>query len=99
MSTVLETDTSAYNDEFGPAKIVHLWSSSVNLRAIVVIDNIAAGPAIGGARMAPAVSDCVVGSVAVAAAGAGRYNGARRTSACGSTTDRRQHSWRSGHSG
>ncbi|MCX7899096.1 MAG: Glu/Leu/Phe/Val dehydrogenase, partial [Methylocystis sp.] len=33
-----------------------LWTPSVNLRAIVVIDNVAAGPAIGGTRMAPDVS-------------------------------------------
>jgi glutamate dehydrogenase (NAD(P)+) len=56
MTTVLETDPLTFNDEFGPAKIVHLWSPSVNLRAIVVIDNVAAGPAIGGVRMAPDVS-------------------------------------------
>ncbi len=56
MSPAFETDLSSFRDEFGPAKIVHLWAPSVDLRAIVVIDNVAAGPAIGGTRMAPDVS-------------------------------------------
>ncbi|MGE0236616.1 Glu/Leu/Phe/Val family dehydrogenase [Methylocystis sp.] len=56
-----EVDPFSFRDEFGPAKIVHIWSPSVDLRAVVVIDNIAAGPAIGGTRMAPDVSlrECV----------------------------------------
>lgn len=51
-----EIDPFSFRDEFGPAKIVHIWSPSVKLRAVVVIDNVAAGPAIGGTRMAPDVS-------------------------------------------
>jgi glutamate dehydrogenase (NAD(P)+) len=53
-------DLFSFGDEFGPAKIVHLHTPSVGLRAIVVIDNVAAGPAIGGTRMAPdvSVSEC-----------------------------------------
>ena len=43
-------------DELGPAKILHLANPAVGLRAIVVVDNIACGPAIGGTRMAPDVS-------------------------------------------
>jgi len=43
-------------DELGPAKIVHIYNSAIGLKAIVVIDNVAAGPAIGGVRMAPDVS-------------------------------------------
>ncbi len=38
-------------DEWGPYKIVHINRPSVGLRAIVVVDNIACGPAIGGTRM------------------------------------------------
>lgn len=49
-------DLFALGDAFGPAKIVHLHMQSVGLRAIVVIDNVAAGPAIGGTRMAPDVT-------------------------------------------
>jgi glutamate dehydrogenase (NAD(P)+) len=43
-------------DQIGPEKIVHLHEPRVGLKAIVVIDNTAAGPAIGGTRMAPDVS-------------------------------------------
>lgn len=43
-------------DEFGPAKIVHIYEPSTGLKAIVVIDNVAAGPGIGGVRLAPDVS-------------------------------------------
>ncbi len=56
----MEADVFSFRDELGPAKIIHLWTPAVNLRAIVVIDNVAAGPAIGGTRMAPdvSVSEC-----------------------------------------
>ncbi len=43
-------------DELGPVKIVHLWEAALGMRAILVIDNIAAGPSIGGVRMASDVS-------------------------------------------
>jgi len=43
-------------DEFGPAKIVHVYEPSVDLRGILVIDNVAAGPAIGGLRISPDVN-------------------------------------------
>lgn len=49
-------DMFRFADEIGPAKIVHISEPSVGLKAIVVIDNVAAGPAIGGTRMAPDVS-------------------------------------------
>lgn len=45
-----------FADALGPANIAHLYTPSVGLRAIVVIDNVARGPAIGGVRMAPDVS-------------------------------------------
>ena len=50
-----------FADALGPAKIVHIHVPGVGLRAIVVIDNVACGPAIGGVRMAPDVSvdECV----------------------------------------
>ena len=38
-------------DEWGPYKIVHINRPSVGLKAIVVVDNVACGPAIGGTRM------------------------------------------------
>jgi glutamate dehydrogenase/leucine dehydrogenase len=43
-------------DPLGPEKIIHIHDPAVALKAIVVIDNTAAGPAIGGTRMAPDVS-------------------------------------------
>jgi len=49
-------DIFRFADDLGPAKIVHIYKPSVNLKAIVVVDNVAAGPAIGGTRMAPDVS-------------------------------------------
>ncbi len=39
-------------DEIGPEKIVYLYEPRTRMKAIVVIDNVAAGPAIGGVRMA-----------------------------------------------
>ena len=45
-----------FADELGPAKIVEIYEPSTDLKAIVVIDNVACGPAIGGVRMAPDVS-------------------------------------------
>jgi len=45
-----------YCDDLGPIKIVHLHDPACGLRGIVVIDNIACGPSIGGVRMAPDVS-------------------------------------------
>ena len=43
-------------DEFGPVRVVHIHRPAVGLRAIVVIDYSACGPAVGGVRMAPDVS-------------------------------------------
>jgi glutamate dehydrogenase (NAD(P)+) len=45
-----------FADALGPAKIVHLHVPRAGLKAIVVIDNVACGPSIGGVRMAPDVS-------------------------------------------
>ena len=44
------------SDELGPLKIIHIQEPSVGLKAVLVIDNVAAGPAIGGVRMALDVS-------------------------------------------
>jgi len=44
-----------YADEFGPSKTVHLYDPRTGLKGIVVIDNVACGPAIGGVRMAPEI--------------------------------------------
>ena len=43
-------------DDLGPFKIVHIHRPALGLKAVVVVDNVACGPAIGGVRMAPDVS-------------------------------------------
>jgi len=43
-------------DALGPTRIVHVSEPSLGLKAVLVIDNVARGPAIGGLRMAPDVS-------------------------------------------
>jgi len=43
-------------DELGPSKVLHLYSKKIQLKAIVVVDNTALGPAIGGVRVSPWVS-------------------------------------------
>ncbi len=42
-----------FADQWGPEKIIHIYEPRLPMRAIVVIDNTALGPAIGGIRMAP----------------------------------------------
>jgi len=49
-------DVFRFADEFGPTRICHIHRHNVGLKAIVVVDNIACGAAIGGIRMAPDVS-------------------------------------------
>ena len=46
----------AFRDELGPARVIHVHEPSLQLQATLVIDNVAAGPAIGGLRMAPDVT-------------------------------------------
>ena len=43
-------------DAFGPVKVVHVCEPSMGLRAVLVVDNVARGPAVGGLRMAPDVT-------------------------------------------
>ena len=45
-----------YCDHLGPKSIHHFYEPATGLKAILVVDNVAAGPAIGGCRMAPDVS-------------------------------------------
>ena len=49
-------DAFRFADEIGPLKLVHIWRPTVGLKAVVAIDNIACGPAVGGVRMAKDVS-------------------------------------------
>jgi len=45
-----------FGDEFGPAKVTHVYQPELGLKGVLVVDNVARGPAIGGLRMAPDVS-------------------------------------------
>ena len=48
-------------DDLGPAKILQVHEPTLGLEAVLVVDNVARGPSIGGLRMAPDVSteECV----------------------------------------
>ena len=50
-----------YADELGPLKIIHVHEPSVGLKGVLVVDNVAKGPSIGGMRIAPDVTteECV----------------------------------------
>ncbi|MCW9003634.1 MAG: Glu/Leu/Phe/Val dehydrogenase [Gammaproteobacteria bacterium] len=49
-------DIFTFADELGPLKVIHVHEPSINLKAVLVVDNIAKGPSIGGVRMAADVS-------------------------------------------
>ena len=54
-------DILRFADNLGPAKIIQVYEPTIDLKAVLVIDNIAMGPAIGGIRMALDVSidECI----------------------------------------
>ena len=45
-----------FADDLGPSKIIHVHEPRLGLRAVLVVDNAAPDPSIGGLRMAPDVS-------------------------------------------
>lgn len=49
-------DMFQFADDLGPLKIIHIYEPSIELKAVLVVDNIAKGPAIGGMRMAEDVT-------------------------------------------
>jgi glutamate dehydrogenase (NAD(P)+) len=49
-------DEFRFVDDLGPTKVVQVYEPVLGLKAVLVIDNVAAGPSIGGLRMAPDVS-------------------------------------------
>lgn len=49
-------DVFDFADDLGPNKIIHIHNPTVKLKAVVAVDNVACGPAVGGVRMAPDVS-------------------------------------------
>ncbi len=50
------SDPFALADAWGPAKVIHVQQPKLGLRGILVVDNVAAGPSIGGLRIAPDAS-------------------------------------------
>lgn len=55
------SDEFRFCDELGPEKIIEIYDPRSRLKAVVVVDNTAVGPSIGGIRMAPdvTVEECV----------------------------------------
>ncbi len=49
-------DISRFADELGPAKIIQVYEPAIGLKAVLVVDNVAIGPALGGVRLAPDVT-------------------------------------------
>ena len=49
-------DIFALGDSLGPAKVIHVHQPELGLKGVLVVDNVAAGPSIGGLRMAEDVS-------------------------------------------
>lgn len=49
-------DFFSFTDELGPLKIIHIHEPKIGLKGILVVDNVAKGPSIGGVRMAPDVT-------------------------------------------
>jgi glutamate dehydrogenase (NAD(P)+) len=43
-------------DDLGPAKVVQIYEPTLGLEAVLVVDNVARGPSIGGLRIAPDVT-------------------------------------------
>lgn len=56
MKTKSHFKFESFCDDLGPAKVVHIFDPCCQLRAMVVVDNVACGPSIGGVRMAADVS-------------------------------------------
>jgi len=54
-------DVFSFADELGPSKVIHVYEPSIGLKAVLVVDNVAKGPSIGGIRMAEDVTteECV----------------------------------------
>src|SRR5210317_2516627 len=43
-------------DDLGPLKIIHVHEPGIGLKGVLVVDNVARGPSIGGVRMADDVT-------------------------------------------
>lgn len=76
-----------FADELGPAKIIQLYEPAVGLRAVLVVDNVARGPALGGVRLAPDVTteECfrLARAMTLKNAAAGLAHGGGKVVVCG----------------
>ncbi|MFQ6074943.1 MAG: Glu/Leu/Phe/Val dehydrogenase [Candidatus Bathyarchaeia archaeon] len=52
----LEEEVFQFSDEMGPEKILYVYDVKTEMKGIVVVDNTARGPAVGGVRMAPNIT-------------------------------------------
>jgi glutamate dehydrogenase (NAD(P)+) len=52
----MRNEWNAISDDLGPEKVVLLREPELGLEAILVVDNTAAGPSIGGIRLAPDIT-------------------------------------------
>ncbi len=50
------SDVFELADELGPLKVIHIHEPGIGLRGVLVVDNVARGPSIGGLRMAADVT-------------------------------------------
>ncbi|MEZ5585142.1 MAG: hypothetical protein R3F37_22485 [Candidatus Competibacteraceae bacterium] len=41
-------DSFEFADELGPTKVIHVYEPSIGLKAVLVVDNVAAGPRSAG---------------------------------------------------
>ena len=49
-------DVFALADDLGPLKVIHVHEPGIGLKGVLVIDNVARGPSVGGVRMAADVT-------------------------------------------
>jgi len=52
----IQEDVFQYSDEIGPEKVLYVYDPKTKMKGIIVVDNVARGPAIGGIRMLPDVT-------------------------------------------
>jgi len=45
-------DIFALADDLGPLKVIHIHEPGIGLQGVLVVDNVARGPSVGGVRMA-----------------------------------------------
>ena len=54
--TIIQNEVFQYLDDIGPQKVLYVYDPQTEMKGILVVDNVARGPAIGGIRIAPNVT-------------------------------------------